>query len=182
MKLIFDHSNSIFDTKIKLPLISCIAQRDTEDTDYMFENGWLPIYNSQCEELWYQTQSSRLKIAPISDRKLKKLKQFKISNTTSNKEIQTLFDIESYNCGKYEDFFIDDVFWGRVNFFDNNIVYSTTNLFKSSKSYGTLSVYYVLNKYLDKFKYLYIADYFEQFSYKQNFPGFEFWNGRIWGQ
>jgi hypothetical protein len=177
MKLNFDHSNSVFQKD--RPLIFLKVQRDVESLKYMFENGWIPFYDNRVE-YWYQTKSSRLKIKPISKKRKKELLGLQISNECHNSQITQPIGIEWYSSGSYEDFFFDDVFWGRVSFFENFVLYSVMNVIKSKKSYGTLSYYYLLDKYLGKFEYLYITDYFEQFSYKKNLQGFEFWDGIKW--
>jgi len=177
MKLIIDHSYSVFHNNKVLILLE--SQRENESTEYMFENGWIPYYHHK-EEWWYQSKSSRLKIQPISKRRKKELQNLKISDKTSNTEIEIPSDIEYYNFGNYEDFYFDDLFWGRFHFFENQIIYSIMNKTKSKKSYGTLSYYYLLDKFFGKFDYLYITDYFEEFSYKENLPNFEYWDGKKW--
>jgi hypothetical protein len=150
-----------------------------ESNNFMFKNGWIPFYENQ-KEYWYQTKSSRLEIKPISSKRKSELKKLKISNNTHNNEIQKPIEFEQYDFGVFEDFFFDDIFWGRIHFFDNQVLYSIMNQTDSKKSYGTLSYYYLLDRFLGKFEYLYITDFFEQFSYKQNLPGFEYWNGKEW--
>ena len=59
MKLIFDHSLSIYN--VQNPLIYLEAKRESESAKSMFESGWI-VYYKDNQEYWYQTQSSRLKI------------------------------------------------------------------------------------------------------------------------
>lgn len=177
MKLIFNHSLSIF--KDEIPLIYLNAKRENETEQFMLENGWIPYYKD-FEEFWYQTKSSRLKIEKISKKRKSELKKIKISNTTDNNFIIKPNDLEYYNHGNFEDFFFDDIFWGRINYFDNQLVYSVMNTIRSEKSYGTLSYYYLIDRFLGKFDYIYITDFFEEFSYKKNLQGFEYWDGNLW--
>jgi hypothetical protein len=173
MKLIFNHNTSIFDGQI--PLIHLEALRENETHQFMFENGWLPYGDK-----WYQTKSSRLKLKPISIKRKKQLSKLKITTQTNNLEIKILNDLEAYSTSEYFDFFIDDLFWGRVNFYDNVILYSVSNGIKHKNSYGSLSIYYLIDLFKDKYNYLYIADYFEEFEYKSKLPGFEYWDGNNW--
>lgn len=173
MKLIFNHNISIFNGEF--PLIYLEAIRENETHQFMFENGWIPYY-----DVWYQTKSARLKLKPISNKRKKELSKLKITTKTDNLEIKSPNDIEAYSSNKYFDFFIDDMFWGRVNFYDNQILYSITNRITHKNSYGTLSIYYLIDLFKDKYEYLYITDYFEEFSYKSKLPGFEYWDGKEW--
>ena len=173
MKLIFNHNISIFDGQI--PLIHLEALRENETHQSMFENGWLPY-----DDRWYQTKSSRLKLKPISIKRKKQLSKLKITTETNNLEIKILNDLEAYSVSEYFDFFIDDLFWGRVNFYDNQILYSVSNGIKHTNSYGSLSFYYLIDLFKDKYEYLYITDYFEEFEYKSKLPGFEYWDGNKW--
>lgn len=177
MKLIFNHSFSIFNNEI--PLIYLTAKRENETVEFMLENGWIPFYKN-LEEFWYQTKSSRLKIDEISKRRQLELKKIKISNTTDNDFIIKPIDLEYYTQGNFEDFFFDDIFWGRIHYLDNKLIYSVMNIIKDKKSYGTLSYYYLIDRFLGKFDYIYITDFFEEFSYKSNLPGFEYWDGNSW--
>lgn len=177
MKLIFNHSYSIHNSET--PLIFLQSEKENESYEFMFENGWVPFCENQ-KEYWYQTKSSRLKINPISNRRKSELNKIKISNYTSNNCIEYPIDLNYYNCGIFEDFFLDDIFWGRIHYYDNQIMYSIMNKTRNKKSYGTLSYYYLLDRFFGKFEYLYISDYFEKFSYKKNLPGFEYWNGNEW--
>lgn len=177
MKLIFNHDSSIFsDDK---PLIFLKVKREDETSQFMLENGWIPFYEND-EEYWYQTKSARLKINPISKKRKSELNKLKISKSCQNLFVNCPIDLKYYNHGNFEDFYFDDIFWGRVHFFENQVLYSSMNKTKDKKSYGTLSYYYLIDKFLDKFDYLYITDYFEQFSYKKNLPGFEYWDGTNW--
>lgn len=177
MKLIFDHTNSLLfeDT----PYISVEAVRENESAKFMFENGWVPFYENK-KEHWYQTKSSRLKITPISKRRKKELSKIKIAEKTENLQIETPLSFKWYDDGNFEDFYFDDVFWGRVHFFENQVLYSVMNKTQDKKSYGTLSYYYLLDKFLGKFDYLYITDYFDIYKYKKNLLGFQYWNGSDW--
>jgi hypothetical protein len=175
IKLIFNHSLSIF--KDKHPLIYLEAEAADESAKYMFENGWIPYGKNN---KWYQTKSSRLKLFSISKKRQNSLKSLKITESTSNSNIEIPIDIENYNGGNYLDFFFDDVFWGRVNFYEDQILYSVMNNIKNKKSYGTLSFYYLIERFKDQYKYLYIADYFDCFNYKKNLQGFEYWDGKNW--
>lgn len=173
MKLKFNHKVSIFSGEY--PLIYLEATPEDETSQFMFETGWIPYY-----DVWYQTKSARLKLKPISNKRKKELSKLKITTETTNSEIGKLDNLEAYKSTKYFDFFIDDVFWGRVNFYDNEILYSVTNRVTHKNSYGTLSMYYLIDLFKDDYEYLYITDYFEQFSYKSKLPGFEYWDGNEW--
>ena len=175
MKLILDHSLSVFNGKF--PLIYLEAEAQNESAKFMFENGWIPYGNNN---KWYQTKSARLQLFSISKKRRKALKLLNISESTSNLNIEKPSDVENYNIGNYLDFFFDDTFWGRVNFYEDQILYSVMNNVKNKKSYGTLSFYYLIERFKEKYKYLYIADYFDCFSYKKNLQGFEYWNGEKW--
>lgn len=175
MKLILDHSLSVFNGKF--PLIYLEAETENESAKFMFENGWIPYGNSN---RWYQTKSARLKLFSISKKRRNSLKSLTISESTTNNSIEIPTGIENYNSGNYLDFFFDHTFWGRVNFYEDQILYSVMNNVKDKKSYGTLSFYYLIEKFKEKYKYLYIADYFDCFSYKKNLQGFEHWNGENW--
>lgn len=177
MKLHFDHSKSVFYNDV--PLVYMDAERENESVKFMFENGWVPFYEDT-KEYWYQTKSSRLKIEKISPRRIKELQKLKISKKTDNNEIEPPIGLEWYQSGKYEDFYFDDIFWGRILYIEDQVLYSVMNTTKSEKSYGTLSYYYLLEKFLGKFDYLYITDFFDVFSYKSSLPGFEYWNGKSW--
>jgi hypothetical protein len=173
MKLIFNHNISIFDRGN--PFIYLEALRENETHQFMFENGWVP-YDGK----WYQTKSSRLKLNPISLKRKKQLSKLKIATETNNLEIKSPSDLKAYSVSEHFDFFIDDLFWGRVNFYDNQILYSVSNAIKHKNSYGSLSFYYLIDLFKDKYEYLYIADYFEEFEYKSKLPGFEYWDGNNW--
>ena len=173
MKLIFDHSLSIFDGKN--PLIYLEAEAENTSAKHMFEHGWIPCGNNK----WYQTKSSRLQLSSISKKRQHRLKLINISESTCNTNIEIPLDIKNYN-ENYLDFFFDDTFWGRVNFYEDQIFYSVMNNVKNKKSYGTLSFYYLIERFKDQYKYLYIADYFDCFSYKKTLPNFEYWNGEKW--
>jgi len=177
MKLIFNHSYSIFN--VDTPLIFLQTEKEDESYKFMFENGWIPFYENK-KEYWYQTKSSRLKINQISNKRKSELNKIKISNYTSNQSIELPIELNYYNSGNFEDFFFDDIFWGRIHYYDNQIMFSIMNKTNNKKSYGTLSYYYLLDRFLGKYEYLYITDYFAQFSYKQNLPGFEYWTGNKW--
>lgn len=173
MKLIFNHSFSIYDGKN--PLIYLEAETENESAKYMFENGWVPH-----KDRWYQTKSARLKTAPISAKRKYSIRSLNISETTSNRNIQRPIDIENYENGNYLDFFFDDIFWGRVNFYEDQILYSVMNNVVDKKSYGTLSFYYLIDKFQNQYEYIYITDYFDCFDYKKKLSGFEYWNGFAW--
>jgi len=177
MKLIFDHSKSIFDREV--PLIYLDAEREDESAKYMLENGWVPYYENN-EECWYQTKSSRLKIKNISIRRKKELEKIKITSFTNNNLIKKPIGLEWYSYGNFEDFYFDDIFWGRVLFIEDQVVYTVMNKTNDKKSYGTLSYYYLLEKFFGEYEFLYITDYFSQFEYKKNLPNFQFWNGNGW--
>ncbi len=176
MKLIFNHSLSIFNNGN--PLIYLTSKRENESGQYMLENGWIPYYKNT-EEFWYQTKSSRIRVNEISKKRKIELSKIKISNSTNNNLIEPI-DLKYHNHGNFEDFFFDDIFWGRIHYFDNQLVYSVMNSIRNKKSYGTLSYYYLIDRFLGKFDYIYITDYFEEFSYKKNLPGFEYWDGTKW--
>ena len=173
MKIKFNHKVSIYSGEY--PLIYSEATPENETNQFMFENGWVPYY-----DVWYQTKSARLKLKPISGKRQNQLSKIKITTKTNNSEIEILNDLEAYSSSKYFDFFMDDLFWGRVNFYDNQILYSVSNAVKHKNSYGTLSMYYLIDLFKDKYEYLYITDYFEEFSYKSKLPGFEYWEGEKW--
>jgi hypothetical protein len=173
MKLKFNHKVSIFNDSY--PLIYLEAIPENETYQFMFEHGWVPYH-----DVWYQTKSARLKLKPISSKRKRQLSKLNITTETNNLQIKVINDIEAYSDSKYFDFFMDDLFWGRVNFYDNQILYSTSNAITHKNSYGTLSMYYLIDLFKDKYEYLYIADYFEEFSYKSKLPGFEYWNGNEW--
>ena len=101
MKLIFDHSKSIFNEEV--PLIYLDAEREDESAKYMLENGWVPYYENN-EECWYQTKSSRLKIENISIRRKKELEKIKITSFTNNNLIKKPIGLEWYSYGNFEDF------------------------------------------------------------------------------
>ena len=177
MKLIFDHSLSIYN--VQNPLIYLEAKIESESAKSMFESGWI-VYYKDNQEYWYQTQSSRLKIQEISSKRKNQLSKIKISGHTENKQIESPSDLRLYNHGKFEDFFLDDVFWGRITYVEDQVLFSVMNEIKSKKSYGTLSFYYLLKKLINDYEYLYIADYFDIFNYKNKLQGFEYWNGITW--
>jgi len=177
MKLIFDHSRSIFQEKV--PLIFLEAEREEESAKFMFENGWVPYYYDGYET-WYQTCSSRLKISEISKRRKKELDKIKISASTNNLDIKSPDYLELYSLGNFEDFYFDDVFWGRVLYIEDQVMFAVMNITRSEKSYGTLSYYYLLQKFLGKYEFLYTTDFFEIFKYKKNLPGFQYWTGEKW--
>lgn len=177
MKLIFDHSKSVFINETPLIYLDC--ERENESVKYMFENGWVPYYENN-KEYWYQTKSSRLKIKKISSRRLKELSKIHISQKTENPDIQPPIGIEWYQFGNFEDFYFDDVFWGRILYFEDQVLFAVMNKTNSEKSYGTLSYYYLVNKFLGKYTYLYITDFYDMFEYKSLLPGFEYWNGTSW--
>jgi len=173
MKLIFNHVHSIFDGVN--PLIYLEAEKETESAEYMFNNGWVPY-----KDIWYQTQSSRLKLSNISTSRKKELNNISVTHKTNNCDITIPYDIDAYSDSKHLDFFFDDIFWGRINFYENQILYSVMNTVQSKKSYGTLSYYYLIDKFKSEYEYLYVTDYFHQFDYKSSLPGFEYWNGNQW--
>jgi len=177
MKLIFDHSLSIYN--VQNPLIYLEAKRENESAKFMFENGWIVYYKNN-QEYWYQTRSSRLKIQEISNKRKNELSKIKISEYTENKQIKIPSDIQFYNYGKFEDFFFDDIFLGRINYVEDQVLFSIMSEIKSKKSYGTLSYYYLLKKFTNQYEYLYISDYFDIFNYKNKLQGFEYWNGITW--
>jgi len=177
MKFHFDHSKSIFHNNVSLIYLE--AERENESAKFMFENGWVPFYDNN-EECWYQTKSSRLKIKKISPRRIDELKKLKISKYTNNTEIKKPIGIEWYKTGHYEDFYFDDIFWGRILYIEDQLLFSVMNHTKSKKSYGTLSYHYLLQRFLGKFDYLYITDFYDVFNYKSLLPGFEYWNGKNW--
>ena len=173
MKLLINHKNSIFDGQ--KPLIHLEAVKENETAKYMFENGWVPY-----KDIWYQTQSSRLKLSDISTSRKKELNNISVTHETNNNDITIPYDLEAYSGSKHLDFFFDNIFWGRINFYENQILYSVMNTVQSKKSYGTLSYYYLIDKFKSEYEYLYITDYYEQFKYKSKLPNFEFWNGSSW--
>jgi hypothetical protein len=177
MKLIFDHTKSIYNGVE--PLIYLDAERDNETAKFMFENGWIPYYEEE-KEYWYQTKSSRLKIEKISQRRKKELSKIKITSQTKNQQINLPFSLDFYNYGVFEDFFFDDIFWGRIIFIEDQVMFAIMNQTSSKKSYGTLSYYYLLDKLNGMYEYLYITDYFDNFSYKDKLPNFEYWDGKKW--
>lgn len=177
MKLIFDHNKTILEKKY--PLIYLEAERQEESAKYMFENGWVPYYDNG-EEVWYQTCSSRLKIEEISNKRKKELNKIKISSSSSNLNIQFPLNFDFYNSGNFEDFYFDDLFWGRVIYIEDQVMFAIMNIVKDKKSYGTLSYYYLLQKFLSKYEFLYITDFFDEFSYKKKLQGFQLWDGKTW--
>ena len=177
MKLIIDHSKSFFNGTE--PLIYLESERENESAKYMFENGWIPYYEKD-QEFWYQTRSSRLKISQISNRRKKELNKIKISSSTTNSNIQSPLSFDWYNSGNFEDFYFDEVFWGRVIYIEDQVMFAIMNIIKDKKSYGTLSYYYLLQKFFGKYEFLYITDFFNEFNYKKKLPGFQFWDGKEW--
>lgn len=177
MKLIFDHSKSVFINETPLIYLDC--ERENESAKYMFENGWVPYYENE-KEYWYQTKSSRLKIEKISSRRLRELDKIDITLKTENLNIKQPIGIEWYQSGNFEDFYFDNVFWGRILHIEDQILFAVMNKTESKKSYGTLSYYYLLSKFLGKYNYLYVTDFYSIFQYKSLLPGFEYWNGKMW--
>lgn len=177
MKLIFDHSKSIFNGEV--PLIYLDAQRENESAKFMLENGWIPFYEKN-QEFWYQSQASRLKIEPISKRRKQELEKIKITELNNNDKITEPIGLEWYNSGNFENFYFDDVFWGQILYIEDQVIYTIMNRTTNKKSYGTLSYYYLLEKLYGKYDFLYITDYFDQFMYKKNLPNFQYWNGKEW--
>lgn len=177
MKLIIDHSKSILSGTE--PLIYLESERENESAKYMFENGWIPYYENN-KEFWYQTISSRLKINQISHKRKKELNKIKISSSTTNTNIQLPISFDWYNSGNFEDFYFDDVFWGRLIYIEDQVMFAIMNLTKDKKSYGTISYYYLLEKLFGNYEFLYITDFFDKYNYKKKLPGFQFWNGKEW--
>lgn len=186
MKVIFDHTNGIFNENGN-SLLEVFAIKENESSEYMFNNGWLPFQNK-----WYQTRSSRLKLKPISKRRKKELSKINISYSNNVFDIADKaiyykkFDynyLKDYLKLTHFKFFFDDCFCGIVNIIDN-IPYYTFMLWDESHkdhSYGTLSFYYLIDKlYNEGHEYLYISEYYPLFSYKKNLPGFEWWDGKNW--
>ena len=73
--------------------------------------------------------------------------KIKITNFTSNSNIEKPIGFEWYNYGNYEDFYFDNIFWGRVLFIEDQVIYTIMNKTNDKKSYGTLSYYYLLEKF-----------------------------------
>ena len=104
MKLRFDHSKSIFVDSD--PLIYLEGEREGETAKELFETGWVPYYKNG-KELWYQTQSARLRFEPISKKRRYELGKIKVDSTMSNSDIVQPTDIHIYDSGRFEDFFFD---------------------------------------------------------------------------
>ena len=145
----------------------------------MVENGWVPFYEDKVE-YWYQTRSSRLEVKKISDKRLKELKKISVTSQTTNSNISLPISIEWYQFGNFEDFYFDNIFWGRILYIEDQVVFAVMNKTNYKKSYGTLSYYYLLNKFLGQYDYLYITDFYDIFEYKSLLPGFEYWDGINW--
>jgi hypothetical protein len=186
MKLIFNHTEGIF-SKSGSCLLEVECYREQETAKYMFENGWLPFK----EDKWYQCQSSRLLLSPISSRRKRELSKIKFSPTGDS--INLIDRAKIFNCFNEEwlefysslpnyTFYIDDAAMGIVNFYEDQIFYTSFVWDKNKKenSYGTLSYYHLVEKFRNDYEYMYISEFYEKFSYKQNLSGFEFWNGLEW--
>ena len=186
MKIIFDHANGEFN-KNGNSLLEVFAIKEDESNEYMFNNGWLPF-----KDTWYQTRSSRLKLAPISKRRSKELSKINISYCKNVFDIaDKAINYEKFNYNYLKDylklnhfkFFFDDCFCGVVNLV-GNIPYYTFMIWDQSHkdhSYGTLSFYYLIDKlYNEGHEYLYTSEYYPIFSYKKTLPGFEWWDGKDW--
>lgn len=188
MRLIFNHAEGTF-SKSGSCLLEVECYREQETTKYMFENGWLPFKDNK----WYQCQSSRLKLSPISSRRKKELSKIDFSFVGDSKDL--IDRSKSFGCFNEDwlrfystipnyTFYMDDAAMGIVNFYDDQIFYTTFvwDKDKNLNSYGTLSYYHLIEKFRNEYEYMYISEFYEDFSYKQNLQGFEFWDGLAWRQ
>ena len=189
MKIIFDHQNGILGDNGS-SLLEVMCEKEDESSQYMFDNGWLPLLTKK--DIWYQTRSSRLNLKEISKRRKKELSKINISTNQDILDIVcraieykkfNLKDLNDFVKFDHFKFFFDDCFCGIVNIVDN-IPYYTFMIWdesNKSNSYGTLSYYYLIDKlYNEGYKYLYTSEYYPKFIYKKNLQGFEYWNGNRW--
>jgi len=186
MRLIFNHAEGKF-SKSGNCLLEVECYREQETAKYMFENGWLPFKDDK----WYQCQSSRLKLSPISTRRKKELSKINFSLVGDSQDLINrskrfgCFNeswLNFYSSLPNYTFYMDDAAVGIVNFYDDQIFYTTFvwDKNKNINSYGTLSYYHLIDKFKSDYEYMYISEFYEDFSYKQNLQGFEFWNGVSW--
>lgn len=186
MIVTFDHSEGTF-SKSGNCLLEVYCTPETEPAKYMFENGWLPWTDNR----WYQCQSSRLILSPVSSRRRNELSKIKI---TQSGDFEGLISRASefrcfnekwlrfYASLPHYTFFMDDAAFGIVNFYEDQIFYTTLVWDKhiDLHSYGTLSYYHIIEKFRDQYEYLYTSEYYEDFAYKQNIQGFQYWDGKHW--
>lgn len=188
MKIRISHLNGRYDYEKGTDLCELFCIPDDESNTYLFENGWLPTSNNE----WYQSRSSRLKITPLSSRRLSQLRKIRVTNSGNymkifensklsyNESAEEFLDtVLSY---KHEIYYFDDCVFGVLNWFDD-IPYFSMVVADKNNSRGIIPItcYYFLNKLSDhKYPYLYIGEWYEQFHYKSNYPNFEWWDGENW--
>jgi hypothetical protein len=188
MKIRFNHLNGQYGKHSIVDLCEVYGTPEEETDLFLFENGWLPTTNNE----WFQSRSSRVKIAPISSRRKYQLR--KISVTTVGNYSNILKNSKCWydaNCELFLDtmlsydhqiYYFDDAVFAVLNWF-NNIPYFSVVIGGRERREGItpLTCYYFLNKLTDStYPYLYIGPWYDEFFYKAHYPGFEWWDGGKW--
>jgi len=188
MKIRISHLNGQYDSSNQSDLCELFCKPENESPTHLFENGWLPTSNGE----WYQSRSSRVKIAPISSRRRTQLSKIKISNTGNYMEImrnsEFLYDdhveefLHTVLSFDNEVYYFNDNTFGVLNWFGDIPYYSLVLGGRANKDGSTpLSCYYFIDKLLNhSYPYLYIGEWYEQFFYKSHYPNFEWWDGETW--
>jgi len=186
----YNHNNGIFvDSETNSSfLCEVFSKRTDESIQYMFENGWLPTLNNE----WFQSKSSRVKIAPISVRKKNRIKKINITKDGNYREIfEQCKSYYSDNANSYletvlsfdhEIYYFNSEVFCVLNWFENIPFFSAVFGGKVKRNGITpITCYYFIDKLSEHtYPYLYIGEWYRPFHYKIDYPNFEWWNGEKW--
>lgn len=188
MRTKVSHVNGKYDLESGSALCELFCFPDGESSKELFESGWLPTRDGK----WYQSRSSRVKIAPISGNRRRKLKKIKVSTDGDYKRILencknlypaiVLDEVEYTVLFPHEIYYFNDSVFAILIWLDNIPFVSTLIGGRLDKSGITPMVHYF---FLDKlnghsYPYIYISEWYEEFGYKSDLSGFEWWDGEKW--
>ena len=188
MRTRFNHENGKYDLESGSALCELFCFPDDESYRELFENGWLPTR----DEKWYQSRSSRVKIAPISGNRRRRLNKIKVSTDGDYKQIlenckhlypAVVLDEVAYTVlFPHEIYYFDDSVFAILLWFDDIPFVSTLIGGRLDKSGITPMVnYFFLHKLREhSYPYIYISEWYDEFGYKSDLPGFEWWDGEKW--
>lgn len=186
----YNHNKGIFVNSENNSSFLCevFSKRTDESIEYMFENGWLPTLNNE----WFQSKSSRVKIAPISVRKKNRIKKINITKDGNYREIfEQCKSYYSDNANAYletvlsfdhEIYYFNSEVFCVLNWFENIPFFSAVFGGKVKRNGITpITCYYFIDKLSEHtYPYLYIGEWYMPFHYKIDYPNFEWWNGEKW--
>ena len=188
MKTKISHVNGKYDLESGATLCELFCFPDGESDKELFESGWLPDRG----EKWYQSRSSRVKIAPISGNRKRRLNKIKVSTDGDYKQIlenckhlypAVVLDEVAYTVlFPHEIYYFDDSVFAILLWFDDIPFVSTLIGGRLDKSGITPMVnYFFLHKLREhSYPYVYISEWYDEFGYKSDLPGFEWWDGEKW--